>query len=223
MMLRTKPREAHPGPAPETNSPLGDLRFRNLLAKEEWAALPQAIRRRFSKRVSNGRSVVYAGEVVETKLSAVGRLFAEIARAVGGPLPLSEFTHTPAVVTVTEDRKTGGQIWTRVYARERGFPQVIHSSKQFAGPTGLEEYVGSGVSMALVVHEENGALVFRSVRYFLRVRRLRIPLPAWLTPGALIVTHAEEADAQFSFLLEIVHPIFGLVIRQLAVFREVSP
>jgi Domain of unknown function (DUF4166) len=220
MMPRTKFREAHASPTHD--SEIGDLRFAGLMPREEWAALPQPIRRRFSKRVACGESVVYVGEVVDTQLSIAGWIFAQAARLLGGPLPLANYRGTSAVVSVTEDAASGGQIWTRVYAKRRGFPQVIHSVKQFSGPTGLEEYVGGGVSMTLTVHAENGALVFRSAGYFLRFGRARFALPGWIAPGALTVTHAEEGHGRFSFLLEVVHPVFGMVIRQLACFREVS-
>jgi hypothetical protein len=221
MKPRTKFREAHASPA--NDSEISDLRFASLMPREEWASLPPPIRRRFSKRVACGESAVYAGEVVDTKLSIAGWLFAQISRLVGGPLPLANYSGTSAVVSVTEDTASGGQIWTRVYAKRRGFPQVIHSAKQFSGPTGLEEYVGGGVSMTLTLHHENGTLVFRSAGYYLRIVRARFALPGWITPGALTVTHAEEGCGRFSFLLEIVHPVFGMVIRQLACFREVSP
>ena len=73
-------------------------------------------------------------------------------RLIGGPLPIDRASvHVPSVVTVTEDKASGGQIWTRIYGRRKGFPQVVHSSKRFAGPTGLEEYVGYGVGMTLTV------------------------------------------------------------------------
>ena len=87
------------------------------------------------------------------------------------------------VVTVTEDAASGGQIWTRICARSSGFPQVIHSAKRFAGPTGLEEYVGYGVSMALRISVEHEALVFRSVGYSLQVGPLRLPLPHGSRPA----------------------------------------
>lgn len=48
---------------------LGDLRFRALLRDSEWSSLPLAIRRRFSKRLRSGGVTVYAGEVLETRMS----------------------------------------------------------------------------------------------------------------------------------------------------------
>ncbi len=198
---------------------LGDLRFRRLLG-DDWARLAPPIRKRFSKRMAAGDTAVYVGEIVETRLTWLGRLFGYAARAIGGPLPLANDTGVAAVVSVTEDLKTGGQIWTRLYCRRTAFPQVIHSAKRFDGPTGLEEYVGCGIGMALDLHAENTALVFRCAHYFFRIGRFRFVLPGWMTPGALSVTHAEEGGGRFSFLLEVHHPRFGPIIRQRALFRE---
>jgi len=212
-----------PKSAPTTE--LGDIRFRALMTETDWASLPLAIRRRFSKRLASGQSVVYAGEVLESRMSRVGWCLAQAARLIGGPLPLARSPHFPnahtaSVVTVTGGM--GGQIWTRLYARRKGFPQVIHSSKRFAGPTGLEEYVGCGVGMALTVYARDGALVFRSKHYFVQLFGRRLVLPAWLTPGTLYVTHADLPDGKFSFTLQIFHPRLGLLIRQMAVFREAA-
>jgi len=218
-------------PSPEQRADLGDLRFRALMSADDWTSLPPAIRRRFSKRLAGGQTAVYVGEIVESRMSLAGWCLAQAARLIGGPLPLTRdpplargstaCSHVPSVVTVTEDLGRGGQIWTRLYARRRGFPQVIHSSKRFAGPTGLEEHVGRGVGMALTVYARDGALVFRSDRYFIELFGRRFALPRWLTPGTLYVTHAELPDNRFSFTLQIFHPRWGLIIRQMAIFREV--
>jgi hypothetical protein len=48
-------------------------------------------------------------------------------------------------------------------------------------------------------------------------------LPASLTPGVLTVTHSDLGGGKFRFTLEIVHPRFGTLIRQSAVFREANP
>src|SRR5450631_4428675 len=200
-----------------------DLRFRALLADEDWGRLPLATWRRFSKRLADGKTAIYAGEVVEISFSRIGWWVAQLARLIGGPLPTCGDTGVPSIVTVTEDAATGGQVWTRIYARRNGFPQVIHSSKRFSGPTGLEEYVGFGVSMALRMLVDGRALQFRSAGYFVQVGRLRLPLPALLTPGALTVTHSDCGSGEFRFTLEIIHPRFGTLIRQSAVFREATP
>lgn len=155
-------------------------------------------------------------------MTRAGWWLAQALRLVGGPLPTTRCVHVPSVVTVTEDKAGGGQIWTRIYAKQKGFPQVVHSSKRFAGPTGLEEYIGHGVGMTLRVHEREGALIFASQRYFLQVFGRRIFLPDWLTPGTLTVIHAEVADGRFSFTLQIVHPRLGLLMRQMALYRELA-
>ena len=126
------------------------------------------------------------------------------------------------IVTVTEDAASGGQVWTRICARSNGFPQVIHSAKRFAGPTGLEEYIGSGISMALRLSVEHEGLFFRSAGYFLCLGQLRLPLPEWLTPGALTVSHTDLGGGTFRFTLEVVHPRLGLLLRQSALFREAT-
>jgi hypothetical protein len=225
--MRATSHAFEPRPSSQTShrdDTLGDLRFRALLSDHDWAALPHAIRRRFSHRLAGGATIVYAGTVIATRMSRAGWCLAQAVRPIGAPLPIARDHNVASVVAVTEDLagggQGGGQVWTRLYARRAGFPQIIHSAKRFAGPTGLEEHVGWGIGMALTVHVADAALVFRSAGYFIQLLGRRFPLPRWLSPGALTVTHGALADGWFSFTLDLVHPRFGALIRQTAVFRE---
>jgi len=201
---------------------LDDNRFRALLSDCDWGRLPLATWRRFSKRLAGGRTIVYVGEVEESSHHRVGWWLAQALRVIGGPLPTGTETRVPIIVSVTEDAASGGQIWTRICACGNGFPHVIHSAKRFAGPTGLEEYVGFGISMALRLRVADDALLFDSAGYFLCLGRLRLPLPDWLTPGALTVGHADLGCGAFRFTLDLVHPRWGELVRQSAVFREAA-
>ncbi len=213
-----------PFPLPHAPSPVdgtvGDLRFRTLLGADAWARLPAAVRARFSKRLSGSKAVLYAGEILETRMSRMGWAFAQAARLIGAPLPVSRDCAVPAVVSVTEDESSGGQYWTRMYGHHDGFPQVIHSAKSFAGPTGLEEYVGFGIGMALTVDADSTALHFRSAQYFLKIFGHRCKLPRWLSPGKTTVSHIDLGHGAFAFVLDIVHPWFGEMIHQVAYFRD---
>jgi hypothetical protein len=164
--------------------------------------------------------VVYAGEVVECRIGAAGWLLAQLGRLIGAPLPLRRDVDVPACVSVTEDPAFAGQFWTRIYGRRRGFPQVICSSKRFAGPTGLEEQIGGGLGIALRVEVDNGALHFLSDHYFLMLRGRRLRLPSFLAPGALRVSHIDCNNGLFAFMLSLRHPWFGDLIHQTAMFRE---
>lgn len=200
----------------------GDPRFRRLLPPPDWARLPSPVRRRFERRLGPGETALYVGAVDVTEMTTIGRLVGQLARAVGAPLPLAPSGRVAAAVVVTEDQTLDGQVWTRLYARPGRTPQVIHSTKRFAGPTGLEECVGGGVGMRLVLAVESRALVFRSAGYFVRLAGRRLALPQWLTPGTIEVVHREERDGEFSFSLELTHRWFGLIIRQVAFFRDAA-
>lgn len=218
---RPAPDQDLPPPAP---ADLRDLRFRALLGEAGWNRLPQAVRDRFSKRLGPGMAVTYVGEITESRRNGAGRVLAQLCRLIGAPLPLHDDLGVAAVVTVTEDGPAGGQFWTRMYNRAHGFPQVIHSSKRFAGPTGLEEYLGWGFGIALAVSADETALHFHSHGYFLALGParlgLRVKLPAWLAPGALTISHVDQGDGGFAFVLDLRHPLLGQMFRQVGMFRE---
>lgn len=199
---------------------LGDLRFRKLLSALSWAKLPAAVRARFSKRLSAGGTAVYVGTVTEVRISKLGCLLGQALRMIGAPLPLFRDVGVPTVVTVTEDVKTGGQIWSRMYCNRAGFPQVIHSAKQFSGPTGLEEFIGCGISMALNVEASEAGLTFTSAGYFVKLAGWRLPLPRFLSPGRVTVKHTALDKGEFEFSLVVQHPLFGVLIQQAAVYHD---
>jgi hypothetical protein len=205
---------------PRAPAELGDLRFRALLGERAWGELPAATRARFGRHVGDGESIAYEGEILDCRMSRAGRLLAHALRIIGGPLPLSRDEDVPAAVLVTEDASCGGQFWTRVYGRRRGFPQVIHSSKRFAGPTGLEEYVGCGFGIALRCEVENEALHFISDHIFLKIARFRLRIPNWLSPGRLLIRHVDCEHGCFAFQLVLTHRLLGELMRQTAMFHE---
>ncbi|NKB49600.1 MAG: DUF4166 domain-containing protein [Alphaproteobacteria bacterium] len=199
---------------------LDDLRFRALVGAEAWSRLPKAVQTRFAKRLTDQRAAMYAGEIIETRMNPLGWLLAQATRLIGAPLPLTRDADVPATVTITEDGPSKGQYWTRVYGRHHGFPQVIHSSKRFRGPTGLEEYIGRGVGMALTVHADDYAIRFRSDHYFMQLLGLRLRLPKWLSPGTVTVSHIDFGPDQFAFVLDLHHPLFGELVHQRGIFRD---
>lgn len=222
-------RQPHDGlDAPETrpavpstpSTDIDDLRFRILVGEAAWAQLPEAVQRRFSKRLAPGDTIVYRGEVLSTTLSRTGRVLAFLARAIGAPLPLTNGATGPALVIVSEDKALGGQCWLRIYNRPGRFPQAIHSAKRFGGPTGLEEYVGYGIGMALRVTVDERSLVFRSAGYFLALGRRRLPLPRLLAPGQMTIQHTDLGGGAFAFSLELAHRFAGRLVSQLAHFRD---
>jgi hypothetical protein len=215
--IRRRCRDWH---RPSIAAESGDAPFRRLLGEARWAALPESTRRRFARHIGPGACASYVGEVTECRMGHAGWLLAQFGRLVGAPLPLGHDTGVAASVSVTGDSLGCAQYWTRQYARAHGFPQVVHSAKRFAGPTGLEEYLGLGIGIALGLDAIDGTLLFVSDHYFFKLGNLRLRIPAWLAPGRMVVGHVDLGEDRFAFTLDLVHPWFGELIHQLAVFAD---
>ncbi len=186
-----------------------------VLAGHRWRSLPARTRARFER---TRELTCYRGHVVRSESNLVGRCFRQLARLIGGPLPLGDTVGPAAVVVMTVGANDSA--WTRVYRGKGGRHQAIRSVKRFSGPTGLEEYLGCGICMALRVRAEGCSLVFESCGYYLSLGERRLPLPRWLTPGCLTVRNTDLASPWFLFSLELAHPWFGVVLRQEAVFED---
>ena len=113
---------------------LRDLRFRSLIADEDWTTLSPAIRRRFTKRLQPGTSAVFVGTVIETRMSRLGWVLAQAARLIGGPLPTSRAKCLASVVSVTEDRSGAGRSGRGSMRGRTDFPRPSIRPSASPGP-----------------------------------------------------------------------------------------
>ena len=154
------------------------------------------------------------------RCSRMGRLYAGLAQIFGGPLTRTCAEAVPTTVGVFGDGR-GGVVWERSFHLADGrAARVVRSTKELGAEGGLLERTDGGLSMALDVFEESGALVFRSRRYYLVVRGLRVPVPHVLTPGVCRVEHRDLGSGHFRFTLSMVHPLWGETFHQSGVFAD---
>ena len=195
---------------PAADEPRRSLDLAVLVGAAGWSRLPPAVRRRFG--VGHG-SATYHG-TMELRCSRTGRLFARLSRLFGSPLCGASEASLEASVRVFDDGH-GGMVWERDFRS-----QVVRSTKQLDADGRLLERTDGGLSMGLVVYELDGALVFESRRFLLLLRRLRVRVPALLTPGTCRVVHTDLGGGRFRFDLDMVHPLWGRTFHQSGVFAD---
>ncbi len=204
-----------PTPAPAVALAPDALDLAALVGAAGWSRLPAAVRRRFGR--GHG-AATYVGRMA-LRCSPAGRVFAALAWAFGGPLSGATNDAVPASVRVSDDGR-GGMVWERSFHTfGSGRPHVVRSIKQM-GASGLEERTDGGLGMGLRAFEEGGALVFESHAFFLALGRLRLRVPALLTPGTCRVVHTDLGGGLFRFDLDLVHPLWGRTFHQSGVFAD---
>lgn len=189
-----------------------------LVGAAGWARLPVAVQHRFAVVHAD---VTYEGHM-DLRCSMVGHIYAALARVLGGPLTHLNTCAVPTTVRVS-DNGHGGVVWERCFHTDaEGQDRVVRSTKEIGADGGLLERTDGGLSMSLDVFEEEGALVFRSRRFWLVWGRLRMGVPALLTPGTCRVVHTDLGEGLFRFALSMVHPLWGETFHQSGVFVDPS-
>lgn len=210
MELATRPSTALPAATAEP------LDLAALVGADAWARLPAAVQRRFA---AVHHDATYRGSLA-LHCSTVGRFFAAFSVVLGGPLTTLRSADVPAEVRVHGNGR-GGVVWERrLHAAPAAGVRIVRSTKERGREGGLVERTDGGLAMDLEVFEEDGALVFRSRRYFLVAGRLRLPIPTWMTPGTCRVEHRDLGAGQFRFTLSMVHPWWGRTFEQTGVFAD---
>lgn len=215
------PAPRHCAATPAHPAPVLDLPA--LAGAAAWARLPAAVQRRFGTAHAD---VSYHGHM-DLRCSLIGHVYAALTRAWGGPLTHINTTALPATVNVSHNGR-GGVVWERRFhtgtdannGTHHGADRTVRSTKELGTDGTLLERTDGGLAMSLDVLEEDGALVFRSRRFWWVLAGLRIPVPTLLTPGTCRVAHTDLGAGQFRFTLSMVHPLWGETFHQSGVFTD---
>jgi hypothetical protein len=192
----------------------------SVLGQAAWERLPPAVRERFGEPPI---AVDYVGEFDVVRASWLGRLVALFCQLLGTPVVPRTGLRVPAIVHVGPTRS--GVAWTREYRWPDGQPCLVRSTKIIDSHGSLIERLPARMCMPLNVYEQRGVLHFVSRGYYFDLggrskgRRIKVPLPGFLSPGTTHVEHIDEANGWFRFTMTVTHPLFGEMFYQTGRFR----
>lgn len=189
--------------------------LQHVLGDTAWRRLPPAVRARFGEPVV---AVDYVGEFEVVGASWLGLALATFCRLIGTPVVPRTGINVPAIVHVGP--VGDGVAWHREYRWPRCEPCLVRSTKVIEADGSLVEKLPAKLCMPLRVYEQRGSLHFVSHGYYFEIgKRLRIPLPAWLSPGVTHVEHHDLEGGWFRFTMTVTHPVFGELFFQTGLFH----
>lgn len=191
-----------------------------VLGQAAWVRLPAAVRARFAEPPL---AVDYVGEFDVVRASRLGRLVALVWQLLGTPVVPRTGLRIPAIIHVGPTRS--GVAWNREYRWPKSHPCLVRSTKIIDSLGNLVERLPARLCMPLKVYEQHGVLHFMSRGYYFDFGkrrdggRIRVPLPALLSPGMTHVEHRDEPHGWFRFTMTVTHPLFGEMFYQTGRFR----
>jgi hypothetical protein len=188
--------------------------LREVIGKEGWSRLPEAVRERFAESTD---PVTYAGAFEIVRASTLGRLFAWLGTLFGTPVAPRAGLNVEARVLVRPN--ACGVAWDREYRWADGTRHLVRSTKVVTDDGNLIEKLPARLCMPLHTFEDGGILHFVSKGYYFDLGfgvrgLLRLWLPGMLSPGVTHVEHIDLGHGWFRFTMTVTHPLFGEIFFQ---------
>lgn len=197
----------------------GEL-FKKILGAE-WNSLHPEIQARFAKNPTLGAPLFYTGFLSELTCSKVGKCIGLLAGPFikGALIPYND-QDIPVDIQVYSKPNCDFIFKQRIYRLHKRKPIQFTSYMRESEKGEVLEYVGAGLGMKLVLSVCEGNLYFKSDGYFWDILGWRMPIPDWLTPGKVNLSHCNDSVNQFNIRIEIRHVLWGLTFSQVGVFYE---
>lgn len=198
----------------------GEL-FKKILG-EEWKNLHPDIQARFERNPALTKPLYYTGHLSQLTSSKFGKILGYLSLPFlkGALIPFDDFDF-PVDIKVYS-RPNDPSIYKQRIYRLHDRKSIQFTSHMRESDRGeVLEYVGMGLGMKLILYVKDGDLYFTSDGYFWLILGWRIPLPDFLTPGKVFLSHCNDNPSQFNIRIEIKHGVFGVSFTQIGVFHEI--
>ena len=149
----------------------------------------------------------------------MGKLLGWLVQHTGALMP-HEGANVPVSIEVWTEPGSVAVFKRREYFFKERKPFTFSSKMQLDPGGMLAEYVGGGFGMYIRVHVFEGNLHFEDGGYFMDVLGKKIPIPAFLSPGRVLLKHEDIGIDEFAITIEITHPWFGLLYFQQGRFQH---
>lgn len=151
--------------------------------------------------------------------SWIGKVLARLVQHTGALMPY-EGIDVPVDIDVWTELGEHAVFKKRTYLFEGRRPFVFRSKMTLDRRGDLVEFVGGGFGMRVRVHAEGGNLHFQDDGYFFAIAGFRVPIPLLFSPGRVYLRHEDRGPRAFRILIEIRHPLYGLLYFQEGLFEH---
>lgn len=202
--------------------PLGLAGLLRAALGPRWPHLHPDIRARFTLAPGASRQR-FSGVMRVVERSPLGWLIARLIAFVR-VLPAARARDVPFEFNLTP-APGGGWIKERLY--HFGDGRFEFRSVMRIEPKGeLIENFPCGLCMKIRLVAKGGSLYFLDDGYFLRIghtRKLRLPIPRWLSVGRFTLRHRNIDAERFMVSIRLQHPLLGRLFYQCGTFQQVQP
>ena len=179
----------------------------------DWDRLPAGLKahHQAAATIERGELDIDYPRFMQPVLSVLGILGALVNRR-GRRVP----------TVVDKHVESGRQHWRRTIRYPGGRTQRFDSVWVLAGPGQLIEFVNPMLALQMAVSVEGDRLLYRGVRYLVKLGAWMLPVPEWLVLGHTRIVEQAIGENRFAMDFRLTHPLFGPVFRYAGEFEVIA-